>query len=531
MLQLLSIRNIALIDEAVIEFGRGLNLLTGETGSGKSIIVDSLGALTGDRTSSELVKTGCETGEISAIFNIEGIEEVTNILADAGIAGLENETELIIRREISSNGRSRSFINDRPVTVGLLRRIGQYLVEIFSQGEQSSIYNVSVHRDILDEFGGLEGLRSQVSKAYKEYLEVRKLLDEIDRDEAEKLRLADSLKFQIEELTRAALSIEEEAALEEEKKRLNNIEKLTELSTRALSEIYEDEKAAYVLLKSASDRIAELSFFDKRFLPYNDTLSGSIAVLDELARDLMDFSSTLEFDPQRLEAVESRLQELSQIKRKYGGSIEAAIEHLKSAEQRLSDIEHTEERRTELAARLDKAKNGYLKLAGELSKKRHQAGALFARQVTKELPGVALEKARFEVTLTEEISESEDNFSPNGLDRIEFMFSANPGEQPKPLVRIASGGESSRLMLILKSVASKKRSAITNVFDEIDTGIGGKAADYVGAKLLEYSKATQILCVTHQPQIASKADHHFLVEKNVSRGRTVISVKPLDENG
>ena len=529
MLSLLKIKNVALIDELEIEFGRGLNLLTGETGSGKSIIVDALGALTGDRISSDLIREGELSASIEGLFFVEDDEAIRSLLFDSGV---EPGSELIIRREISSAGKNRIFVNNQLVTQGFLKKLGAHLVDIHGQGEQADLYDTSNHINILDEFAAVHDLVSAVSKAYKEWDAARAELEGLKRDEAEKLQLLDILKFQVDEIRRIAPQADEETQLEEEKRRLNNVEKLSALSSDVYDLLYDGERSSLATLEKAARDVEELGGYDAKFGEYRDQLNSAIAVVEDLAIAARDFRNHLEFSPERLAEIEDRLAELSQLKRKYGGAIETVLAHLAEAEQRLSNIESAEVREAELRKALARARVDYIEQATSLHKKRETAARKLEKQVEINLKAVAMEKARFEVRFDFPIEPGDENsghyFTAKGFDRIEFYFSANPGESPKPLVRVASGGEASRLMLILKTsskVSSQKKSAI---FDEVDVGIGGRVAETVGLKLKELSKTLQVMCVTHQPQIASLADHHFVVEKSTRRNRTTISVRSLE---
>ena len=527
MLTLLTIKNIALIDHVSIEFGAGLNLLTGETGSGKSIIVDSLGALTGERVSSDLIKSGETQAAVEGLFSIRAAGILTEILNESGIeTGTDDEIELIIRREISAAGKNRIFINGQLVTQSFLKRVGPFLVDIHGQGEQAEVYNVASHIRILDRYADNGPMIEKVANAYHAMSEVRAELAELERDESEKLQILDILRFQVDEITRAALSPGEDVELEDEKRKLSNVEKLTALSTEAFSLIYDNTESTSATLDKAAKRIEELSEFDQRFAEYAEGLASARAVIDDLAISVRDFRAGLDFSPERLEEIETRLAEIARLKRKYGGSIEAVLEHLQASRVRLENIESSEFRKDELSRKLTESLREYMAAAGKLHDRRVAAAAKFEKRVVEDLRSVAMEKARFEVRI--EDSEDDSGFTAAGNDSVEFYFSANPGESPKPIARIASGGEASRLMLILKTVGGAAGVGRTTVFDEIDVGIGGRVAEAVGRKLKNLSSSQQVLCVTHQPQIASLADKHFIVEKETSGNRTVVSTRELD---
>jgi len=524
MLSLLKIKNIALIDELAIEFGEGLNLLTGETGSGKSIIVDSLGALTGERVSNDIIKEGERSASIEGLFAVEIGDELRTMLDDGGV---EIDNELIIRRELSLTGKNRVFINGQLVTQGFLKSIGAFLVDIHGQGEQAALYDVENHIELLDGFASVEFQKEKVAAAFVTWSAVKSEIASLEKDTAEKLQLLDILRFQTNEIKAAGLQSGEDAELEEEKLRLNNIEKLTTLSAEAFDLLYDDPTSTAVTLEKAERKINELSEFESRFGEYAEGLKAARAVIDDLANEVRGFSSHLEFSPERLNEIENRLAEITRLKRKYGDSIDAVLEHLATSESRLQNIETAEFREEELNKKLAELREAYVRQASELHKARKAAAARFEKTVEESLKAVAMENARFEVRI--EASENDNSFTAKGFDAVEFYFSANPGESPKPLVRVASGGEASRLMLVVKTVSHSDDIKKTSVFDEVDVGIGGRVAEAVGRKLKSLSATQQVLCVTHQPQIASLADHHFIVEKETVSGRTLVKARALTQ--
>lgn len=523
MLTLLKIKNIALIDELTLEFGDGLNLLTGETGSGKSIIVDSLGALTGDRVSGDLIKEGAASAVICGLFSIEPGKELAELLDEAGIE-IEGD-EIIVRRELSSAGKNRVFLNGQLVTQGFLKRVGTFLVDIHGQGEQTALFNVETHVGMLDEFAAVERELASVEAAFQAWSKARTDLASLEKDASERLQLIDMLGFQVNEIKTANLQPDEEADLEDEKRRLVNVEKLTTLSEEAFALLYDNAESANATLEKAERKVIELADYDAQFKGYLESIATARAVIDDLSFAVRDFHSRLEFSPERLDEIELRLAEILRLKRKYGGSVEAVLEHLRVSDERLQAIETAEFGKEELKQRLTAAREGYVKAAEALSKKRKAAGKGFASRVEESLKAVALERAKFEVRI--EYSEDESAFSAQGSDSAEFFFSANPGESPKPLARVASGGEASRLMLILKTVLNAEAHGKTAVFDEVDSGIGGRVAEAVGRKLKSLAATQQVLCVTHQPQIASLADKHFVVSKALDKNRTHVTVKDL----
>lgn len=530
MLSLLKIRNIALIDELGIEFAAGLNLLTGETGSGKSIIVDSLGALTGDRVSSDIVKEGESTARIEGIFQVRPTPELIAIFEESAVE-LEGdgEVEVIVRRELSLTGKNRIIVNDQIVTQAFLKRIGPFLVDIHGQGDQASLTDASNYLDMLDGYAGLLSVREKAAVSFGKLRDVRTELRSLREDEAQKLQLLDLLRFQVEELEAAKLTAGEDEALEEEKRRLNNAEKLSALSEESYLLLYENPESTVTTLDKVARKIEELSQFDSGFATFNDGLADARALLEDLAYAVRDFSSKLDFSPDRLDEIENRLAEIGRLKRKYGGTIENAIAHFEEVSSRLRNIETAELREKELEAELGAARSAFLEDAVQLHDRRVKNASKMAREIEENLKAVALEKARFEIRVIGN-PDDDDSFGPAGFDRVEFLFSANPGESVKPIGKVASGGELSRLMLVLRTIAIPAELGKTMVFDEIDTGIGGRVAEAVGLKLKQLAGSQQVLCVTHQPQVASLADHHFVVSKSTEKSRTLVAVRELDRH-
>src|SRR6266545_3425439 len=542
MLALLNISNIALIDSLQVEFDLGLNLLTGETGSGKSIIVDALGVLLGGRFSSDLLTSGAERAFIEGLFSVKRDREVESIISAAGIEvgsserartvtgslnlkakdGVQDFHEIIVRRELSLGGRTRVFINNQLATQNLLRDVRPFLVDIHGQGDQQTLFNADTHLDLLDAFAGLGSLREQVADSHQTWSILKHKSEQLRRNEEEKFQLSDDLKFQIDELRQAKLAPGEDALLEEERQRLQNVEKLTTLSTQSFRLIYDDNDAALTRLLRASKQITELAKYESKFLTYLEGLESARASLEDVAFSLRDYSEKLEFSPERLALIEDRLAEISRLKRKYGGSIQTVLEHEK-----------------ELDAQLASASTAYLELATKLHRERLLAAEKFEQVVERNLAEVAMETAKFQVQVSSQkesaLAQSavvdSSSFTARGIDKVEFYFSANVGEAVKPLARVASGGEASRLMLVLKTVANASEFPRTIVFDEIDAGIGGRVSEAVGAKLKKLSETNQVFCVTHQPQIARFANCHLLVQKAVVGDRTQVTVEKLDRRG
>ncbi|MEO8649937.1 MAG: DNA repair protein RecN [Acidobacteriota bacterium] len=536
MLSLLKINNIALIDRLEIELGPGLNLLTGETGSGKSIIVDSLSALTGERTSSDIIKEGERSAVIEGLFSIEKNGQMAEMLHESGIELDADDDELIVRRELSATGRNRAFVNNQLVTQGFLKKIGPLLVDIHGQGEAAALYDPASHLEMLDRFARNEEDKQRTADAFSRWSSTLSELAALKQDESDKLQLIDILRFQADEIRNAAFIPGENESLEEEKRRLSNVEKLLALSSEAYDFFYDNDESTVATIEKGLRRIEELAEYDSMFRDYLEPIRNAQAVLEDLAISTRDFRNGLEYSPARLEEIENRLAEIARIARKYGGTIHSALDHLADAQNRLENIETAEFREAELQKDLAAHRSAYLDAAMELHKIRVKAAAKFEKEVENELGSVALEKARFMVRIDrpddDELKDQtfKTGFSSKGIDRVEFYFSANPGESPKALAKVASGGEASRLMLVLKTTAGGNSHKTSAVFDEIDAGIGGRVAEAVGRRLKRLASSQQVMCVTHQPQIASQADRHFVVSKTVSNGRAHIGIDELDDN-
>lgn len=542
MLQLLNISNVALIDDLRVEFDAGLNLLTGETGSGKSIIVDALGVLLGEKFVSEQLKSGTERGSVEGLFVLTPHPELRRLLKNSGVLPFSDDQavtedfnhepcELIIRRELSLNRRTKTFINNQLATQSLLRDLRPFLVDIHGQGDQQTIFDPGTHLELLDSFAGDAKLRDDVLQKFRHWSGLKRELQQLVFNEAEKFQLVDTLNFQIHELEGAQLIPGEDQRLEDERRRLMNVERLTTLCQSSYGRIYEDDDAALARLRQTANDVAELAEYESGFSDHLEGLQSARAALEELSFALRDFGERLEFSPIRLAQIEDRLSELTRLKRKYGGSIETALEHLARSQDRLQQIELSEERQNEVNAAIRAALATYSDSARQLHATRVKAAKKFEQAVGRGIAAVAMENARFQVHIVSDESETGRRLGPTGIDHVEFFFSANVGEELKPLARVASGGEASRLMLVLKTVGNALEFPRTIVFDEIDTGIGGRVSEAVGAKLKKLAETNQVLCVTHQPQIARFAGSHLVVEKETVRGRTSVRVKKLDQRG
>ncbi|MGB8509489.1 MAG: DNA repair protein RecN [Pyrinomonadaceae bacterium] len=534
MLTLLNISNFALISELRVEFDGGLNLLTGETGSGKSIIVDALGVLIGGRFSPDVVRAAATHASVEGLFTLGQHAEVEALLAEAGLeAHGGGEIELVIRRELS-NRRSRIFVNNKLATVTLLNKLRPFLVDIHGQGDQQTLFDPGTHLELLDSFAGLTEARRELAARYGRWSQLRRELQSLSRDEAEKLRLTDTLRFQVGELEAAQLVAGEEESLEAERRRLNNLEKLTALCADACDVTYEQDDSTVARLSQLERQIAELSKYEAEYGNYIEGIKSARSLLEDFSLTLREFANRLTYSPARLAEIDGRLVEIARLKRKYGGSIESALKHLNDARERLSQLDRSDELMQELSAQLATARASYLDTAFDIQRERLKTARRLKRSVESALKEVALEHARFEARVTSpaeaelRAGDSANDFDARGVDAVEFYFSANPGEPTRPLSKVASGGEASRLMLVLKTIASPSRFPRTIVFDEVDAGIGGGVSEAVGFKLRALSRSSQVLCVTHQAQIAKFADTHIRVDKRGVEGRTEVYVERLD---
>ena len=524
MLWELVVENYAVIDRIRVSFHPGLNLLTGETGSGKSIVVDALALLFGGRASPEMVRTGADRARISGIFEPPDTAAVRSILAPAGVE--TSEGELLIEREIYANGKSRAFVCNRPVTVSLLRDLGETLGDIHGQHDQQSLYSPAAQLALLDEFGGYGKLAADVAGLFRQWRYVATELEELDRTEQEKLRLADLWSFQKREIEGAELRAGEDAELEQERLVLKNIHRLQEAATAAYTALYDSPESAESQLRAALRKLEELARIDGSLLEAVENLRTAAIVAEETAHTLRGYLSKLESDPARLDQIEARLAAIEKLKRKYGRTIEEILRYRDEVAAQLSSVEMAAERRQSLRAERERLAAAFQEAAAALSRLRREAAHKLAQRVETELRALAMENTVFRVEFASA------PWSATGVDTVQFLVSPNPGEEPKPLEKIASGGEISRIALALKTCAavspSIDRGQRTLVFDEIDAGIGGRAGEAVGRRLKRIAAHNQVLCVTHLPQVAAFADHHYIVEKRVIRGRTTAAIEELD---
>lgn len=518
MLKSLNIVNFALVQRLRVDFGEGLNILTGETGSGKSLLIDALGLIAGGRSSPEFVRSGETKGFVEAVFDNPRHPAVTSILEEAGFE--VDDDELLIRREVTAAGKGRVFINDQLCTVNLLRAIRPFLVDIHGQGDQQTLIDPAAHLSVLDSFGEVSDLTLQVAGCFGELKRVRNAIEATRKGEAERLRRIDMLNFQLEEIERVRPRLGEDQELEGERSRLANAERLTMLAGSGYEILYDREDSALSLMAQAIRRLEELSGIDATAEEHLNALRSARYAVEEVGFFLRDYADGIIYSPERLREVDQRLNELDKLKRKYGPTIEDVLNLFENLRTELSQTEALDAIITQLENEARLAADGFRREAGTLSSKRRAAAARFEASLVRELKQLALEDARIGVDFRPFSVHDESEWTSHGLESVEFLFSSNPGEPPRPLAKVASGGELSRLMLGIKTILAPTDVPRTMVFDEVDVGISGRVAEAVGSRLKRLSQRQQVLCITHQPQVARFGDAHFRVLKRVTDGRT-----------
>jgi DNA repair protein RecN (Recombination protein N) len=530
MLAELRIRNFAIIEEAALEFCPGLNILSGETGAGKTIIVSALGLLLGGRASPEVIRTDAKEAVVEALFELEGE------LALEGLAArLPDQRELVIRRVIAEGGRSRVLVDGELATVQTLARLGPALVQVYGQHEAQSLLRSESHETVLDRFASVENLLEQYRQLHQLAQTRQARLEDLMRRERERADLLDLARFRVSELEKAELIPGEDEDLQKERIVLANAAKLSAAAHESEEMLYGAEGAALDIIAKTEARLAEAAELDAALSAPLETLRASRANLEETAHSLRAYADRIEADPARLEDVAARLQELTRLKRKYGGSLEEAIATLEKSRAEIADLENVEVSKHQAEAELERALDDLLAAAKKLSAERKRGATELKRRMEAELKTLGMRTPVFEARLGS--VESGDGvlardavaMGPSGIDTVEFHLSPNLGQPPMALARIASGGELSRVMLALKRLEAQRRGVATMIFDEVDAGIGGEIAQVGGRKLKELAKYHQILCVTHLPQIAAFADRHFHVEKEERRGATRSRVRQLEQ--
>ena len=528
MLAELRIVNFALIEHLSLQFQSGFTVLTGETGAGKSLLIDAIALLVGGRASTDQIRSGEEEAQLEAVFHLPDTHPLIQRLRLQDIIG-QNESELILRRVLSRSGRHRVYVNGSLCPLRVLEELGGTLVDIHGQHEQQSLLAITKQLDALDGFGRLYELRGRYEQAYQGWKELHTQLDALRSDVVDRARIEDILRFQAQEIEQAGLLPDEEERLRVERQRLVYAHRLRELAHQAHAELQEDEQAVLTRLGQIGRVLAELAQTDPAMGDCEQTAKESAISLKELAGRLRDYAQQLEANPDRQAIVEDRLDLIQRLKKKYGGSVEAVLVTGRRVQEELQLLDNREENIAELIARLDEKARCLRTLAQQLSKKRIDAAKRMTTLVGAELAALKMEQAIFQVMLS--IDESSEGLGPSGRDRVEFLLSSNPGEPTRPLGRVASGGELSRIMLALKTVLAEMDQVPVLVFDEIDTGVGGAVAAAMGTRLRKLGSFHQVFCITHLPQVASQAEHHLLVEKGLERQRTSTSVRALKGMG
>jgi DNA repair protein RecN (Recombination protein N) len=521
MLQTLYIENIAVIEKTSIDFNKGLNVLTGETGAGKSIIIDSINAIMGQRTSKEIIRTGEQTAFVSAQF--EDINSsVKARLEELGFS--DDDGTLILQRTLNQSGKSTCKINGRPATVSMLKELSKSLINIHGQHESYELFSPETHIDYIDSYGGCNALLEDYQAKYKEYKILKKKLNEANSDESQRLREIDLLSFQCNELSEAEVEIGEEEALQTERTSLMSFEKIFSLLNQAKM-LLNDDGGGVELIDSAATAVSKAADYNPEYEQLSDSLSDIYYNLRDCSDSITDAIDSLESDPQRLEEIEERLDLLNRLSRKYDCPCDELGRLLEKMQTRLDELVNFDKNRDDLTKACSNAEAEAFKAAQKLRSQRQKAAKEFALKVKEEMSFLNMPN----VELVPQFEET--SFTSKGIDKVELLISANPGETPRPVAKIASGGELSRMMLAIKTVLASTDVVDTLIFDEVDTGISGSAAEKVGLKLREVSQSSQVLCVTHQAQIAALADYHYLIAKQIEQGRTYTDVSQLDHDG
>ena len=521
MLSLLHIENIAVIESADISFDQGFNILTGETGAGKSIVIDAISAILGERAYRDMIRTGAAKASVRAVF--------TDVPELAWFAenGVEYDPETIIQREIYLDGKNVCRVNGTLVTVSILRKLGIQLINIHGQHDSASLFDENNHLQFLDDFAVNGQLRQQYAEAYETVAKLRREIDSLTMDESEKLRRMETLRFQIEEISKAELEAGEDEALESRRKLLQNAEKLAAGMNDAVETVYggDDTDGAAVLLAQAERSLARIAKYDDSIAALHDKIADLMYQVQDAAEELKDARDDLAYSSDELEQIESRLDVIHRLRRKYGATCADILEYLERAKQELDEIEFSDDHLERLKGKLSKAEKAAWKTADDLRENRKKTALELSARILTELAQLDMPRVQFKCEFTEL------DLTPNGADAVAFYMSANAGESLKPLSKVASGGELARIMLAMKNVLAEQDQIATLIFDEVDTGVSGRAAQKVAEKLRSVARNKQVLCVTHLPQLAALANTHLLIAKAERDGRTYTTVTPLDMEG
>ncbi len=513
MLRELRIKNLAIIDDLTVRFEEGLNVLTGETGAGKSIIVDALGLALGSRAQADLVRSGEKEAIIQGYFD-EKEEKISDL-------GIDVSDGLILRRSLSPGSKSRAYINDTMVSLQSLGEVGKSLVDIHGQHEHQSLMYIDKHRVLLDSYGKLHTDRENVGALYKEVQALKREKDDLQKMVKERMHRQDLLRFQINEIETVCLRRAEKEELIEERAILSNLSRLKELAEMSYALIYGSEGSCTEKLSSVVTKVKEMSLLDQRLSETLNLLESALPLLEDASISLRDLKNKYDLEPEKLSEIEERIELIKSLERKYGKGEEAIMRYRDAAENELKKLDLTDERLHSLETDLNEKEDMLSQAALALSEKRKHVAKMIEELVKKELKELAFIDAEFRIDIRQE------SITSSGFDRVEFLFSANPGEPPKPLLKIASGGELSRVMLALKSILADVDNMPILIFDEVDAGIGGRTAESVGKKLKKISNKHQVLCTTHLPQIASLGDFHLQITKRQKKGKVYVEVKEI----
>ena len=521
MLRVLHIENIAVIECADIAFDRGFNVLTGETGAGKSIVIDAISAIIGERAYRDMIRTGTEKASVQAAFS--DVPELS-WFADNGVP---YEQETVIQREIFLDGRNVCRVNGSLVSVSVLRKLGGQLIDIHGQHDSASLFDEGSHLQFLDDFAANENLRTSYKEKYDAVMNLRREIEQISMDEGEKLRRMETLRYQIAEIEKAELEVGEDTVLEERRKLLQNSEKLSDGMETAVQALYgnDDSDGAVALLQEAERELARLSRYTDAYAVIQEKLNDLMYQVQDVAEELWDAKDDLSYSPQELDRIEERLDTIHRLRKKYGATCEDILSYMARAKEELDKIEFADDYLEKLKKKLQKAEAEAWSAADTLTKNRQEKAKVLAMAICEELAQLDMPKVQFSC----EFAKTE--LTPTGADGVAFYMSANAGEALKPMSKVASGGELARIMLAMKNVQAEKDRIDTLIFDEVDTGVSGRAAQKVAEKLRSVAQNKQVLCVTHLPQLAALADTHLLIAKEERSGRTYTTVTPLDKAG
>ena len=521
MLSLLHIENIAVIECADISFHKGFNILTGETGAGKSIVIDGISAILGERAYRDMIRTGTDKATVRAVFT--DVPELS-WFSDNGV---EYDPETVINREVFLDGKNICRVNGTLVNVSALRKLGLQLINIHGQHDSASLFDEANHLQFLDDYAGNQQLRAAYTEKYGALIALQQEIDRMSMDEGEKLRRMETLRYQIEEITKAQLQPGEDELLEQRRKLLQNAEKISDGMNTAVECLYggDDSDGAASLLQQAERELARLSRYTDAFAAIHEKVTDLMYQVQDAAEEVRDARDELSYSADELESIESRLDVIHRLRRKYGATCEDILEYLENAKQELDEIEFADDHIERLKIKCEKAKNEAVKAANALRENRKQAAITLSEKILSELSQLDMPKVQFQCAFTEI------ELSANGADQVAFYMSANAGEALKPMSKVASGGELARIMLAMKNVLAEQDRVQTLIFDEVDTGVSGRAAQKVAQKLRSVAKTKQVLCVTHLPQLAAMGDTHLLIAKQERGGRTYTTVTPLDMEG